>query len=617
MSLVLPVREYINALVHSSVRGDSLQAARHRAFIAPRVLGGLIVFGLLPIYLVARGTLGLLEAVVFGWFAVAIALAYYLSRTGRYETAHVMSSLALTGVVTLSALMSGGLGSPVAVWLVLVPLEAALCASRRVVAAASALAFGAAALLFSQSLFGFGPVAAGDGAASHAMMGLSLGAATFYAAMLALSADSLTRTGSRLLNEEEERYRLLAVNMTDCISRHGSGGRTQFISPAAERLFGVPACELLGHGLFDRIHVTDRPAYLTALAAAAAGGDTHAAEFRVRGASGGNGRDSVRFIWMEMRCRAVASAPFAGGEACEGEVVAVMRDVSSRKEQEQAVADARSESEKANAAKSYFLATMSHELRTPLNAVIGFSEMLMHEDTMQIDAARRQDYARLIRDSGQHLLSVVNLVLDMSKIESGNFVITPEPFAPAAVIRSCCDLLALKAHEGGLDIVMRIPADLPEMTADKRALKQMLFNLLSNAIKFTNRGGRVTVTAAIETAQLAISIEDTGVGIREADLPRLGDPFFQARGTYDRPHEGTGLGLSIVKGLVGLHDGRMEVHSRVGVGTRITLRLPLDCEARHAGGSTVIELGANVRRESASEVSAPGVRPAVEAKKSA
>ena len=128
-----------------------------------------------------------------------------------------------------------------------------------------------------------------------------------------------------------------------------------------------------------------------------------------------------------------------------------MRDVTERKAQEQALEDARAESERANAAKTRFLATMSHELRTPLNAIIGFSEMLTNEEAMRLDAARRREYAKLINDSGHHLLAVVNGILDMSKMETGDFEITPEPFAPAAVIGNCCDLLALKAREAGID----------------------------------------------------------------------------------------------------------------------------------------------------------------------
>ena len=126
------------------------------------------------------------------------------------------------------------------------------------------------------------------------------------------------------------------------------------------------------------------------------------------------------------------------------------------------------------------------------------------------------------------------------------------------------------------------PSDLPEIVADKRALKQMLLNLLSNAIKFTERGGVVTVSARSGAGEIAIAVEDTGVGIGADDLPQLGDPFFQACVSYDRPYDGTGLGLSIVKGLVALHGGRMEVESDLGKGTRVTLGLPLDCEKQKA-----------------------------------
>ncbi len=141
---------------------------------------------------------------------------------------------------------------------------------------------------------------------------------------------------------------------------------------------------------------------------------------------------------------------------------------------------------------------MSHELRTPLNAIIGFSEMLTNETQMRLDVDRRREYAQLINESGHHLLSVVNGILDMSKLDTGDFEIRPEPFRLAGVIGGCCDLLALKAREAGLDLVVDVPPDLPEIVADKRALKQILINLLSNAIKFTDRGGHVKMSAALE-----------------------------------------------------------------------------------------------------------------------
>jgi len=220
---------------------------------------------------------------------------------------------------------------------------------------------------------------------------------------------------------------------------------------------------------------------------------------------------------------------------------------------------------------------MSHELRTPLNAIIGFSDMLSN-DLLPLDPARGREYAKLINESGRHLLSVVNGILDMSKMESGNFQITPEPFAPAPAVRSCCDLLALKAQEAGIELNVRIAADLPEIVADRRAVNQILLNLISNAIKFTARGGRVRVSANCDGPMLAVAVEDTGVGVGAADLPHLGEAFFQARASYDRRHDGTGLGLSIVKGLVCLHGGDMDIRSRLGDGTRVTVRLPIDCE---------------------------------------
>jgi two-component system, cell cycle sensor histidine kinase DivJ len=254
-----------------------------------------------------------------------------------------------------------------------------------------------------------------------------------------------------------------------------------------------------------------------------------------------------------------------------------MRDVTDRKFQQQALDQARSAAEAADAAKTRFLATMSHELRTPLNAIIGFSELIAQEQTLMLDAARRKEYAQLINDSGQHLLSVVNGILDMSKMESGNFEIAPEPFGPRAALMHCCNLLALKARENGVDLITDAAQDLPVMTGDPRAFKQIVLNLVANAIKFTERGGQVTVSASVSGSQLALCIADTGVGIAPDDLKRIGAPFFQAGKTYQRRHEGTGLGLSIVKSLVALHGGELTVQSRIGEGTSVTVRLPLVC----------------------------------------
>ncbi len=577
MTVLSIIRDCLDALLHPSARYDALTRARHRAFIAPRLLGSLAAFAVFPIYLALRGAPGALEVAAFAWLIAPILLSWFLSRTGRYEGAHVLSSLALAGLVMAVAMTTGGIESFAAVWLVVVPLEAALSASRRVVAFASALALSCAALLIVSGHFSVLPAADVSPALRAAYMTFGVVSATLYAAGVAFGAESLSRTGVSLFTHEEDRYRLLARNMSDVISRHRRNGAVQFISPAAEAMLGTPVARLLGHGLFDRVHVADRPAYLTALSDAARGGEAGSVEFRVRrevsfgGEYGPAGQ--VDFIWVEMRCRPLESAEQA--QESQAEVVAVMRDVTERKVQEQALELARSAAEQADAAKTRFLATMSHELRTPLNAIIGFSEMIAQEETLVIDAARRREYAQLINESGQHLLSVVNGILDMSKMESGNFEILPELFAPRGALMNCCNLLALKAREGGVDLVVNAAQDLPSMTGDPRAFKQIVLNLVSNAIKFTERGGKVTVSADIEGAQLVLRVADTGVGIAPDDLKRIGNPFFQAGKTYQRRHEGTGLGLSIVKSLVALHSGELIVQSRVDEGTTVTVALPL------------------------------------------
>ncbi len=569
MSVLSIIRDCLDALLHPSARYDALTRARHRAFMAPRLLGSLVVLAAFPVFLAMRGAPTALEVAAFAWLIAPILLSWFLSRTGRYEGAHVLSSLALAGFVMVVAAATGGIESFAAVWLIVIPLEAALSASRRVVAFSFALAMSCAALLIVLGHYHMLPVPDLGTALRGALTGFGVVSAIFYAAGLAFGAESLARTTVSLLYVEEDRYRLLARNMSDMISRHSRNGAVQFVSPAAETMAGAPVARLLGHGLFDRVHVADRPAYLTALSDAARGGEARSVEFRLR-------RDAVRgqnhpadFIWVEMRCRPLEQA---SGEA---EVVAVMRDVTDRKVQEEALELARIAAEQADASKTRFLATMSHELRTPLNAIIGFSEMIVQEDVLMIDAARRKEYAQLINDSGQHLLSVVNGILDMSKMETGNFEISPEPFAPRAALLNCCNLLALKARESGVDLVTRAPEDLPVMNGDPRAFKQIALNLVANAIKFTERGGSVTVSAVVEGSRLMLRVADTGVGIAADDLKRIGDPFFQAGKTYQRKHEGTGLGLSIVKGLVGLHNGEINVQSKVGDGTTVTVALPL------------------------------------------
>ena len=237
MGLLKSIRDYVDTLVHPSALNDALTASRHRAFIAPRLLGSVVALAAFPIYIALRGVPGTLEVLVFAWLVLPILTAYYLSRTGQYESAHVLSSLALTGLVTAVAAETGGIASFAAIWLVVVPLEAALSASRRVVALASTFALVAAGLLHFLGAHALLPPA--DGSEIGTLAALGIISAALYATGLALGAESLARTSFWLLYAEEDRYRLLARNMTDVITRHGRNGAVLFVSPAAETLFSA------------------------------------------------------------------------------------------------------------------------------------------------------------------------------------------------------------------------------------------------------------------------------------------------------------------------------------------------------------------------------------------
>jgi cell cycle sensor histidine kinase DivJ len=267
----------------------------------------------------------------------------------------------------------------------------------------------------------------------------------------------------------------------------------------------------------------------------------------------------------------------------------VFRDVTDRRLADEARESARRAAEKLADSKSQFLATMSHELRTPLNAIIGFSEMLADPRLAQIDGARALEYARIIHGSGQHLLEVVNAILDMSKIEAGMMTVEQEPVSLPAVLRSSVELLGVRAASKHISLTCEVAPDLPEIIGDRRAIKQVLLNLLSNAVKFTPEQGEIAVTLVRDRDELELAVSDTGCGMSVEHLQRIGTPFFQVRGSYDRQHEGTGLGLSVVRGLIGLMGGRMLVESSEGAGTRVAVRLPIAGRARGAPQPIAIE----------------------------
>jgi cell cycle sensor histidine kinase DivJ len=214
-------------------------------------------------------------------------------------------------------------------------------------------------------------------------------------------------------------------------------------------------------------------------------------------------------------------------------------------------------------------------LRTPLNAVVGFSDMMMHGIGGELGNTQRE-YAGLINQSGKHLLEVVGMLLDMSKIEAGRFELQAEMLAPETLLDPCFKIVEGLARERRVTLTTQIAYPLPSVMADERACRQILINLLSNAIKFSHEGGTVTVTVKRQGQSLNISVSDHGIGMEASAIGRIGEPFFQANDRLDRKHEGTGLGLSIVKGLTELHQGTLRAISEVGAGTTVTVLLPLN-----------------------------------------
>jgi len=228
----------------------------------------------------------------------------------------------------------------------------------------------------------------------------------------------------------------------------------------------------------------------------------------------------------------------------------------------------------ANRSKSEFLAAVSHELRTPLNAIIGFSDV-MKQRLFGPLPARYAEYGDLIHESGAHLLELIGDVLDMSKIEADRYELSVDTFDARDVVDICAKMMRLRAEEQGLALYCETGDQALPVTADRKALRQILLNLLSNAVKFTPAGGAVVVMVRAQDGEMVLAVGDSGVGVASHELDRLGEPYAQSSSGRDTVERGTGLGLSLVRALAELHGGEMSVQSAPGEGTTVTVRLPV------------------------------------------
>jgi PAS domain S-box-containing protein len=286
------------------------------------------------------------------------------------------------------------------------------------------------------------------------------------------------------------------------------------------------------------------------------------------------GVDGVPRRWL------TSKVPLVNDNGTVWGVATVSIDITVRTQLEEGLRLAKQQAEDANRAKSGFLAAMSHELRTPLNAVIGFAEIMHHEVLVPIGTPEYHDYAGHILRSGQHLLALINDVLDYARIESGSLRLNLVAVDVGSLLRGTLDLLAETAAAGGVTLASRLTEQRIIIRADAQRLRQVLLNVAGNAVKFTPAGGRVAV--ALEPGQAGgavITVTDSGIGLGKAQMVHAFEPFWQADSGLDRVKEGAGIGLPLARQLVALHGGRLELQSRVGEGTRITIVLPEGPEA--------------------------------------
>ena len=368
------------------------------------------------------------------------------------------------------------------------------------------------------------------------------------------------RRAENALNRSHERFRQLVDLLSEGILVH-SAGVIRFINDAGARILRAPSAEsLIGKRVVDFIDTPYKSVIRNRMSALMANG-------------GRANTSQVDIVACDGSIIPVETEAVHFEDAGASAIQVIFRDITDRRRVEEALRRARDQAESANRAKSEFLANMSHELRTPLNAIIGFAEVLTGEMFGPL-TDRYREYARDIHDSGYHLLSVINDILDLSKAEAGRLELHDERIDFRQTVEACVRLINERAVQSAVTIQTQLP-DLLPLRADGRLLKQIMLNLLSNATKFTPTGGTVTISADIApSGELSVQVRDTGIGIAANDIKKVLQPFHQVDSAFNRKQGGTGLGLPLVKTMVELHGGSFTISSEPGVGTVVGFSLP-------------------------------------------
>ncbi|MDG4900611.1 MULTISPECIES: PAS domain-containing sensor histidine kinase [unclassified Mesorhizobium] len=551
-------------MVHPTVT-DEAERQRQRRFIGVMLAAPFLAAGAAVTLVTSSLGAAVTVAAIFGAFGLCWFAALLVAATGRMTLAG-RASVATGGLALAGAIAAaGGLASPVALLAVALPVESCwIAGSSRAAVSGALAAFGA--ILLQPFANQFLPLGEAAIAGWHWLLPLAW-ALTLLPRAAAFANPADARQAEPAVDRLEE-------TIDAVVLRVGRQGEVLDASAKARSILKLAPELLLGAGLFERVHLSDRVAYLTALADMREGAPKRRLDLRIRlPRDGGGSADNFRPFRLEL-LRGAREQDIFTFVLRENDEIAALREE---------LATAREAAAAAEVAKGRFLAVVSHELRTPLNAIIGFSDMLLHEMFGAFRDPRQKEYVALVRESGQHLLSVVTSILDVSRVEAGAYATELEPFRFADAADMCRSMMRPLAEAKSIALGAQIAPDAGEINADRRAVQQILINLVSNAVKFTPDGGSVVIGAKRVGSRLHFWVSDTGIGIADEDMANLGKPFMQIQNDYTRRFEGTGLGLSLVKGLVALHEGTMSIESAPGEGTTVTISLPVNGPKRRSG----------------------------------